>query len=136
MFSQKTHVGNRPKTCLFESNFVISTCSCNSRNVLCEEQTTKKGVSHHRSQLLSFKLPSSLVNLSMKKNPITATLFYPCPKYSSHGLSPSFSLINEVVSINSSRFHPANSEVSLCACTCWGWGGGVSQSSDLNPPRA
>ena len=64
----------------------------------------------------------------MKKTPITATLFYPCPKYSSHGLSPSFSLINEVVSINSSRFHPANSEVSLCACTCWGGSARVQTS--------
>lgn len=39
--------------------------------------------------------------------------------HSSCGLNVTFSLINEVVSINSSGLHLANSGISLYSCICW-----------------
>lgn len=64
----------------------------------------------------------------MKRDSITDAAFDPRASYSSRGLNVSFSLINEVVRISSSRFRLANSAISLYSCIWW-WGSARVQTS-------
>lgn len=73
---------------------------------------------------------SPLVNLSMKKPQLQWVYFILIQNTPPQALSPRFSLISEVVSINSDRF-----KFWVHCIACIALLRGFSQSSDLNPPQ-